>query len=61
MMTTERSARERLAIRVLRSALIELHEWRARASFSDALFGDSIIVLDLGSHPQFGIINSSAR
>jgi len=33
----------------------------AQGLLGNALFGDSIIVLDLGSHPQFGIINSSPR
>jgi hypothetical protein len=33
-------------------------EDEAQGLLGNALFGDSIIVLDLGSHPQFGIINS---
>ena len=33
----------------------------AQGLLGNALFGDSIIILDLGSHPQFGIIDSSPR
>jgi len=34
-------------------------EDNAQGLLGNALFGRSIIVLDLGSHPQFGIINSN--
>jgi hypothetical protein len=33
----------------------------AQGLLGNALFGDSIIILDLGSHPQFGIINGNPR
>lgn len=33
----------------------------AQGLMGNALFTESIIILDLGSHPRFGIVNNSAR
>jgi len=36
-------------------------EYGAQGLLGNALFGGSIVILDLGSHPQFGIVNSSSQ
>jgi hypothetical protein len=35
--------------------------YRAQGSLGNALFTDSIVILDLGAHPRFGIIDSRSR
>lgn len=35
--------------------------YKAQGALGNALFKDSIIVLDLGSHPQFGIVDSRSQ
>jgi hypothetical protein len=35
--------------------------FRAQGSLGNALFTDSIVILDLGAHPRFGIIDSPSR
>jgi hypothetical protein len=35
--------------------------YRAQGLLGNALFTESIIILDLGAHPRFGIVDSRSR